>query len=454
MSYAADAVLDVIAPPPRQPARATDDASAPEFNKHLDKAVAEDAPAAPSDPDNNVEDAAPAETVAAASAAPQAPTPQPTAAPVLLQLINIEGAPSEATAPAPIAAAAPTGAPADEAPALPLPGDANAEAEAPQPPTTAASAPPPARDGEVKNTATAKVDAQAPAATAPTAAPTSAPADATTSAPPQQQQTATPQATPSTAAPPAAVQAALTAAATPPLTANPPPQPATPPQSGKVDIARGEAKAEASDAKAMVQSTARKTQGAGAPPPQAVVSDGAAFKLADAPEAPPLQAQPLSLHAAPTASSTQHAVLEQTVTRTAPAAAQVAREIVRRFDGGNTRFELRLDPPELGRIEVRMEVSRDHRVTAVVTADSPQALNELTRSARELEQTLQAAGLELSDNGLSFDLRQSRDEADEARGGNGERDDSAGETALNEAPVAARPIGFERWRGIRVDVTV
>jgi len=203
----------------------------------------------------------------------------------------------------------------------------------------------------------------------------------------------------------------------------------------------------------MMQSASRKTQGAGAQTPHAALSDGAAFKLADASEAPPMQAQQLGLHAAPTAASTQHAVLEQTATRTAPAATQVAREIVRRFDGGNTRFELRLDPPELGRIEVRMEVSRDHRVTAVVTADSPQALNELTRSARELEQTLQAAGLELSDNGLSFDLRQSRDDADEARGGRDDGDGD-GEAALSEAPISARPIGFERWRGIRVDVTV
>ncbi|MEZ6022856.1 MAG: flagellar hook-length control protein FliK [Hyphomonadaceae bacterium] len=84
----------------------------------------------------------------------------------------------------------------------------------------------------------------------------------------------------------------------------------------------------------------------------------------------------------------------------------MGREIIRRFDGGNTSFELRLDPPELGRVEVRLEVSRDHRVTAMIAADSPQALTELARHARELEQTLQAAGLELSDSGLSFDLRQ------------------------------------------------
>ena len=37
-----------------------------------------------------------------------------------------------------------------------------------------------------------------------------------------------------------------------------------------------------------------------------------------------------------------------------------------------------------------MEVSRDHRVTAVISADSPQALTELARHARDLEQQLQS----------------------------------------------------------------
>ena len=92
----------------------------------------------------------------------------------------------------------------------------------------------------------------------------------------------------------------------------------------------------------------------------------------------------------PAAQTQQRRVDHTAAVRATPAAAQVAREIVRRFDGGNTSFELRLDPPELGRVEVRIEVSRDHRVTAVISADSPQALTELARHARELEQMLQS----------------------------------------------------------------
>ncbi len=138
--------------------------------------------------------------------------------------------------------------------------------------------------------------------------------------------------------------------------------------------------------------------------------------------------------------------------RAAPAAHQVGREIVRRFDGENTRFELRLDPPELGRVEVRLEVSRDHRVTALIAADSPQALTELARHARELEQMLQSAGLELSDNGLSFDLSRGREGADAENTGAAGNEAGADNTA--EKAPQARPLGFERWRGVRVDMMV
>jgi flagellar hook-length control protein FliK len=151
---------------------------------------------------------------------------------------------------------------------------------------------------------------------------------------------------------------------------------------------------------------------------------------------------------------TQHAVLDQSAVRLAPAAAQVAREIVRRFDGESTRFEVRMDPPELGRVEVRLEVSRDHRVTAMVAADTPQALSELVRHARDLEQSLQSAGLELSEDGLSFDLRQSREDAQDA-GAEDRRRNADGRNGDDAAPPpAARPIGLERWRGVRVDVWV
>lgn len=143
--------------------------------------------------------------------------------------------------------------------------------------------------------------------------------------------------------------------------------------------------------------------------------------------------------------------------RAAVPALQVAHEIIRRFDGDTTTFELRLDPPELGRVDIRLDVARDHRVTATVAADNPQALADLVRHARDLEQTLQSAGLTLSEDGLSFDLRQGGERNADAHDANASAGGSAAEgdpKQVEPQPTSARPIGYERWRGVRLDITV
>src|SRR5213075_2500843 len=95
---------------------------------------------------------------------------------------------------------------------------------------------------------------------------------------------------------------------------------------------------------------------------------------AAAPKVPPASAAPPpAVTHTQAAEPVQQAANDTSVAR-APAAAQVGGEIIRRFNGQDTSFQLRLDPPELGRVDVRLDVSRDHRVTAVISADSPQAL--------------------------------------------------------------------------------
>ncbi len=137
--------------------------------------------------------------------------------------------------------------------------------------------------------------------------------------------------------------------------------------------------------------------------------------------------------------------------RTLPPHAQVGREIVRRFDGENAKFEIRLDPPELGRVEIKLEMTRDHRVNAIVSADNPQALADLARSARDLTSALQSAGLELNENGLSFDLsqKQSQNSDQQAERQNTPRTAAA---ELESVPQPAQRLHLESWRGGRIDL--
>ena len=86
------------------------------------------------------------------------------------------------------------------------------------------------------------------------------------------------------------------------------------------------------------------------------------------------------------------------------AAVQVYSRFVERFDGRAQRFEVRLDPAELGRVDVRIEIGADKKVHAVLAAHDSAALTDLMRGQRALERALADAGIDLKDGGLKFEL--------------------------------------------------
>jgi chemotaxis protein MotD len=85
--------------------------------------------------------------------------------------------------------------------------------------------------------------------------------------------------------------------------------------------------------------------------------------------------------------------------------AGVAIQIVSMAQAGTNHFEIRLDPPELGRIEVHLAVDRDGHTTTSLIADRSDTLDLLRRDASGLERALQDAGLKTADNSLQFSLR-------------------------------------------------
>ena len=89
-----------------------------------------------------------------------------------------------------------------------------------------------------------------------------------------------------------------------------------------------------------------------------------------------------------------------------PVIQQIAVNIAKAIQGGTDRIIIQLKPAALGRVEVRLEVTADGRVQAVVTADRPETLEALQRDARGLERALQDAGLRTDSNSLSFNLKQ------------------------------------------------
>ncbi len=84
--------------------------------------------------------------------------------------------------------------------------------------------------------------------------------------------------------------------------------------------------------------------------------------------------------------------------------AALATRIAQRTAEGATRFEVRLDPPELGRVDVKLEVDRSGKAQALLLVERPETLSELSRQARQLERALAEAGVDVDADGLTFGL--------------------------------------------------
>lgn len=90
-------------------------------------------------------------------------------------------------------------------------------------------------------------------------------------------------------------------------------------------------------------------------------------------------------------------------------------EIGARALAGNKRFDIRLDPAELGRIDVSLEISDKGEVSARLTVDRVETLHMLQRDARTLERAFEQAGLKPSEGGIDMSLRDSGDQQAGAR---------------------------------------
>jgi flagellar hook-length control protein FliK len=85
---------------------------------------------------------------------------------------------------------------------------------------------------------------------------------------------------------------------------------------------------------------------------------------------------------------------------------QVAFEMVRQVQQGSSRFTIRLDPPELGRVDVKMHVDNTGAVNARLTVDRAETLDLFQRDRQSLERALSQAGLDAGKTNLEFSLRQ------------------------------------------------
>jgi flagellar hook-length control protein FliK len=84
---------------------------------------------------------------------------------------------------------------------------------------------------------------------------------------------------------------------------------------------------------------------------------------------------------------------------------QFAVHVARAASVGTDHISIKLKPASLGQVEVKLEVTHDGRIAAVITAERSETLDMLQRDARALERALQEAGLKTDANSLQFNLR-------------------------------------------------
>ena len=85
---------------------------------------------------------------------------------------------------------------------------------------------------------------------------------------------------------------------------------------------------------------------------------------------------------------------------------QVAVQVKQGVARGDTQINIRLNPHELGRVEVRVDVNADGRAVLAIVADNKDTLELLQRDSRSLERAFADMGMEISDSGMSFDLNE------------------------------------------------
>jgi len=116
--------------------------------------------------------------------------------------------------------------------------------------------------------------------------------------------------------------------------------------------------------------------------------------------AAPLALQPAALLAsAPTAQAATASTLA------ASTLDQIAFNLQQSLRIGLNQIEIQLKPASLGSIDVKLEMTHDGRMTAVISSDRSDTLNLLQRNSGELQQALRDAGLQTDSGSLSFNLR-------------------------------------------------
>lgn len=104
-------------------------------------------------------------------------------------------------------------------------------------------------------------------------------------------------------------------------------------------------------------------------------------------------------------------------------------------NGGPSNMTIQLDPPEMGRVEIRLEFGPDKTMKAHMIVEKPETFHMLHRDSAFLERALYDAGMDGGGSALSFELAQDGSAFDQNNNGRGGDNDSGGSSGSADEEI-------------------
>ncbi len=144
-----------------------------------------------------------------------------------------------------------------------------------------------------------------------------------------------------------------------------------------------------------------------------------------------------------TAASRPAANQAATPQRSQPAA-QIAVHIRNGLKASADSIHVRLQPAELGRVEVRMQIDGDKNVQAVITVEKSETLDFLERDSRVLQRALEDAGFKTDRDSFTFQHQSTPDPGDRPQNERQFAGATNGDSADGPADAEGSPIANSR----------
>jgi len=145
-----------------------------------------------------------------------------------------------------------------------------------------------------------------------------------------------------------------------------------------------------------------------------------------------------------TASTDRTAASQDRQTLPTPATEQVKVKLIKAAQGGLDKIKIQLNPSELGKVEVRLEIGSDGAIRGTVIAEKPETMDLLQRDAKQLERALQDAGFKTGGDSLDFQMRGGgTNERQQSGSGNGSLSQDGGDLDGSDEQPATDTTGSE-----------